>query len=220
MKLGWSFWANLSTRRKRIFSFLFIFVLIIIITIIGALVPTNAQQSKELFNQVNQTVTDNKASGLLAPSIFINNFSLCLLMFLPLLGCFIGLVIMFNTGYVIGAELRYEASTSNAGTAAASVHPSAAVLILALALATFLCEYVSYAIGVSESIWLTRRITQIRWGELKTEAQIRWRLFHNIRQTRWGELRRELKYTAILIGVVAVLLTIGAIVETYSLYLA
>lgn len=193
MKLNWSFWTKLSSRRKRIYSFIFVLALIIFVTIIGALVPTSAQQSKDITDSVNQTVTNNKASGTLAPSIFINNFSLCLLMFLPLVGSIIGLIIMFNTGYIIGGELRYAASTTNA-SAAASVQPSTAILILVLAFVTFLCEYVSYTIGISESIWLYRRLTQRRWSELK--------------------------YTAILIGIVAILLTIGAIVEAYSLYIA
>jgi len=193
MKISWSFWTKLSPRQKRIYSFMFILALIILVTIIGALVPTSPQESKDITNSVNQTVINNKASGTLAPSIFINNFLLCLLMFIPLAGSVIGLVLMFNTGYIIGAEIRYEASTANAGTAVASIQPSTAILVLVLALVTFACEYISYAIGISESIWLFRRLLQKRWGELKN--------------------------TGILIGIVALLLTIGALIEAYSLYI-
>jgi hypothetical protein len=67
------------------------------------------------------------------------------------------------------------------------------ILTLALIAATFLCEYISYSIGISESLWLFRRLLQRRW--------------------------REVKVTAILIGVVALLLTVGAIVETLALSL-
>jgi uncharacterized membrane protein SpoIIM required for sporulation len=193
MKISWSFWTKLSSRQKRIYSFLFILALIILVSVIGALVPTSPRESKDITNSVNQTVIDNKASGTLAASIFINNFLLCLLMFIPLVGSVIGFVLLFNTGYVIGAELRYEASTANVGTAAASIQPSTALLILVFALLTFACEYFSYAIGTSESIWLFRRLQQGRW--------------------------RELKNTGLLIGLVAVLLTIGALVEAYSLYI-
>ncbi len=194
MKIRWSFWTKLSPRQKRIYSFFFILALMILVTVIGALVPTSPQESKEITNAVNQTVIDNKSSGTLAPAIFINNFLLCLLMFIPLAGSAIGLVIMFNTGYVIGAEFRYEVSTANAGPAIANIQPSTAILILVFAFVTFACEYISYAIGTSESIWLFRRLVQRRWGELKN--------------------------TGILVGIVALLLTIGALVEAYSLYLA
>ena len=168
-------------------------MLIILVTVLGALVPTSPQESKDITNSVNQTVIDNKASGTLEASIFINNFLLCLLMFVPLVGSIIGFVILVNTGYIIGAEIRYQASTANVGTAAASIQPSTAILILVFALVTFACEYVSYAIGISESIWLFRRLQQRHWRELKT--------------------------TGILIGIVAVLLIIGALVEAHSLYI-
>jgi asparagine N-glycosylation enzyme membrane subunit Stt3 len=52
-------------------------------------------------------------------------------------------------------------------------------------------EYVSYSIGIAESAWLFRRLTQRRFGELKN--------------------------TGILIGVVAILLISGALVETFAL---
>ena len=195
MKFGLpSFWMNISSRRKRIYSFLFILFLVVIVTVIGALVPTTPQQAQDITNQVNQTVINGKDNGTLAPSIFINNFSLCLLMFLPLVGSLIGLAIMANTGYVIGAELRYQLSQPNTAASTSSVTPSNAFLILALAAVTFICEYVSYSIGISESIWLFRRLTQKRW--------------------------MELKYTGILIGITAILLTAGALAEAYAIGLA
>lgn len=52
----------------------------------------------------------------------------------------------------------------------------------------FWIEFIAYSIAISESIWLFRRLTQKRY--------------------------RELKNTAILIGVCAALLAIGAIVES------
>ena len=192
MSTRWSFWTKLSPRKKRLYSFLFILILTIVVTIIGALVPTTPQQAKEITDQVNQTVIDNKASGALAPSIFLNNFPICLLMFIPIAGAVIGLVILFNTGYILGAEIRYT-STLPASNSSVNLNPTTAILILVFAAATFACEYISYAIGMTESIWLFRRLLQRRW--------------------------RELKYTGILIGITAVLLTIGAIVEAYSLYL-
>jgi hypothetical protein len=68
---------------------------------------------------------------------------------------------------------------------------STVFLLLVLVVLTFVLEYVSYSIAISESIWLFRRLTQRRW--------------------------RELKNTGILIGLCALLLTIGALVETWAI---
>ena len=111
-------------------------------------------------------------------------------MFIPVVGAIIGLFIMFSTGVAIGAILSVQ-STAGTSAAAANIDPTTAILVLASAGLVFLLEYVSYSIGISESIWLFRRLTQRRW--------------------------RELKNTAILIGICALLLTIGAIIETYAI---
>ena len=70
--------------------------------------------------------------------------------------------------------------------------PSTAILALTLIAVVFTIEYVSYSTGMSESIWLFRRITQRTW-------------------------RRELKNLAILIGIVAILLIVGAVIETLTI---
>ncbi|MGE5575479.1 MAG: hypothetical protein ACM3UL_05030, partial [Ignavibacteria bacterium] len=67
--------------------------------------------------------------------------------------------------------------------------PTTAVLALLFIGLTFLLEYVSYSIAISESVWLFRRLRQRRWSELKI--------------------------TGILIGLVGILLIIGAVVETW-----
>ena len=67
-------------------------------------------------------------------------------------------------------------------------HPLSALLTLAIYPFTWL-EFASYSIAITESIWLLRRLLQGRW--------------------------RELKNTAILIGICAVLLLIAAIFETW-----
>jgi hypothetical protein len=66
--------------------------------------------------------------------------------------------------------------------------PLLEILILILT-PVFWLEFASYSIGITESIWLFRRLLQQRWGELKN--------------------------TVILIGVCAGLLAVGAIVETW-----
>ena len=188
MNTPFSFWNNASPRRKRIYSIVFMLVLAILATLMGTLVPLSAHDAQVINDGVNQTVTTNEANGTLIPSIFLNNFGLCLVMFIPLAGAVFGLFIMFNTGIALGAELRVQ-SASASTVAAANISATTAVIGLLFIGLTFLLEYVSYSIGISESVWLFRRLTQRRWGELKN--------------------------TGILIGVVAALLITGAVVETW-----
>ncbi len=188
MNIPLPFWNNASPRRKRIFSIIFMLVLAILVTLIGTLVPISAQDAKQINDSLNQTVTTNRANGTLIQSIFINNFGLCLAMFIPLAGAVFGLYVLFSTGIALGAEFRTQtAGTSTA--AAANISATTAITALLFIGLVFLLEYVSYSIAISESVWLFRRLSQRRWGELKT--------------------------TGILIGVVAALLITGAIVETW-----
>ena len=150
--------------------------------------PLSASESQQIYNRINQTRT--QAPVQLAESIFLNNFPLCLGMFIPLFGAVFGLFVMFSTGIALGAELRVE-SASNVGSTP-TISPSTAILALFVIGLVFLIEYVSYAIGMSESLWLFRRLMQRRW-------------------------QLELKDAAILIGICAVLLTIGAIIETLGI---
>jgi len=189
MKLGYpSFWRNASSRRKRMYFFIFIFVVAVLVTVAGAFVPLSNQESQQILNTLNQTLTQDQAKGALAASIFTNNFSLCLGMFIPLAGAFFGLFVLFNTGVALGAEIRIE-STGNIPGGVASIQPSTAVFVLTLIAAVFLLEYVSYSIGIGESIWLFRRLMQRRW--------------------------RELRNAGILIGICAALLVAGALLETW-----
>jgi len=188
MNIPLSFWKNASLKRKRIYSIIFMLVLAIAATLLGTLVPLSAQDAKQINDSLNQTVTTNTANGTLVPSIFLNNFGLCLAMFIPLAGAVFGLFIMFNTGIALGAELRVQNATA-ASAAVPNISPTTAIIGLLFIGLTFLLEYVSYSIGIAESVWLYRRLTQRRW--------------------------RELKNTGILIGIVAALLITGAVVETW-----
>lgn len=188
------FWIEASPRRKRIYSAMFVFALTIVALIAGFAVPISPEYAQEIYKQLNQTITEGKATGTLAPSIFLNNFLLCLAMFIPLAGIGIGLFIMFSTGLAFRAVFEAQLAMGVSTGSAASFDFSTAILALVLIGITFVAEFVSYSIGMSESVWLFRRLTQRRWGELKTTAK--------------------------LIGVVALLLTIGAIVETLALAIA
>jgi hypothetical protein len=188
MNIPFPFWNNASPRRKRIYTVIFMLALAILATLVGTLVPISAQDAKTINDGVNQTVTTNKANGTLIPSIFLNNFGLCLVMFIPLAGAVFGLFIMFNTGIALGAELRVQ-SASASTVSASSLSATTAVLGLLFIGLTFLLEYVSYSIAISESVWLFRRLTQRRFSEFKI--------------------------TGILIAVVAAFLITGAVVETW-----
>jgi hypothetical protein len=194
MEFDLPFWKNASPKRKRIYSTVFIFIITIVTTLSGMLVQLSPSDAKMITDQVNQTTTQYTGVAL-AEHIFINNFGICLAMFIPLAGAAIGLFILFDTGIAFRAIFDTQAASgfSSSAAAASGIDASTAFLLLGFVGLTFLLEYVSYSIGITESIWLFRRITQKRW--------------------------REVKNTAILIGVVAVLLTVGAIVETYALAL-
>jgi len=193
MNIDISFWKNASPKGKRFYSLTFIFVLSIAATLVGMLVPLSQNEAQLISDQVNQTVTENTANGTLIQTILLNNFSLCLLMFIPLAGLAIGLFILFSTGMAIRAIFDIQSATAVSGAASADIQASTAILALVMVGLTFLLEYVSYSLAMTESVWLFRRIMQKRW--------------------------RELKNTAICIGIVALLLVLGAIVETLALSL-
>ncbi len=192
MNLNLPFWKNTSPKRKRIYSTLFIFMLAILVTVVGVLVPLSPQEEQIVNDQVNQTLIQGQASNSLATNIFLNNFLLCLAMFIPLAGLPIGLFIMFSSGQAFRAIFDVVSANANgfSSTTTQNISASTATLVLVLIALTFLFEFVSYSIGMMESVWLFRRLKQRRW--------------------------RELKNAALLIGLVALLLTLGAIVETWA----
>ncbi len=177
-----SFWTKASTKRKRLYSLLFIFVMSVVVTYAGTLVPLSTEDATTIYNQVNQTLTENNDFASLTGAIFVNNFSLCLIMFIPVAGAVFGFFTLFSTGTAIGAISMVQG------------FPAILQLILLMITPIFWLEFVSYSVGMTESIWLFRRLTQRRW--------------------------RELKWTAIAIGVTAGLLAIGAVVEAWLILAA
>ena len=188
------FWKEASPRRKRFYSILIVLIMAVLATIIGMMVPVSPETARIISDQLNQTVTEGQARGTLNLDIFINNFPLCLLMFIPLVGFGIGMFILFSTGQAFRAVFDIQAASGAANTASADISATTAILVLVLVGAVFLLEYVSYSIGMAESIWLFRRLMQNKW-------------------------RSELKWLAFFIGIVALLLIIGAVVETFALSL-
>ena len=162
------FWKVASQRRKRIYSITFVLALSILATLIGLLVPVSPQEAQLISDQLNQTVTNGTANGTLITDIFLNNFPLCLLMFVPLAGFGIGMFILFSTGQAFRAVFEIQAANGVATASSVDISATTAILALSLIGAVFLLEYVSYAIGMAESIWLFRRLLQNRWkSEIK-----------------------------------------------------
>jgi len=176
MKLDLSFWTNASTRRKRIYTFLLILVGAIVLTAIGASIPISHSAATQFYDQLNQTVSQQKANGTVPQFIFLNNFRICLIFFIPIVGPLFGVLTFVSTGYGIGAEAQVLG------------FPPLLYVFAELLNPIFWIEFTAYSIAIGESIWLLRRLIQKRYGELKTAA--------------------------ILIGVCAVLLVVGAIVES------
>jgi hypothetical protein len=182
------FWRNASSKRKRIYTIMFMFLIAVSLTLIGSLVPLSPQYAKEINDSINQTRNQGLEDGTLIPAIFLNNFGLCLLMFIPIAGAALGLFILFNTGLAFSAEIQVQSAAASS-TPLPNISPITAIIALLVFGLVFALEYISYSIGIAESIWLYRRLRQRKWGELKNAA--------------------------ILIGIVAALLIVGAVVETW-----
>ncbi len=171
------------------------FLLAVLATIVGFMIPVSQSEAQIISDQLNQTVTQGTQNGTLIPDIFLNNYRLCLLMFIPLAGAALGLGILFFTGQAFRAVLEIQASGGAAAAssaAAANMTASAAILTLVMIALVFLLEYVSYTIAMTESVWLFRRLLQNKW-------------------------KGELKYLLIFIGTVTAFLIIGAVVETLTI---
>jgi len=177
MKIDVSFWKNASRRRKRIYLILGVFILGVLLTVIGSFIPIPTDQANMISQQLNQTLNEGRATNTLTQAIFINNFLICLLMFVPVLGFAAGMFILFDTGLALSAI----ASTQG--------YPAYLAILSLVITPVFWLEFAAYSIAMAESIWLFRRLLQRRW--------------------------RELKWTAIFIGVCAGLLALGAVVEVW-----
>ena len=181
MKIDLSFWTTASSKRKRIYSIIIIFVLAFIVTVIGSYIPISHQDALSISNSLNSTVNTHKSNGSLTEYIFINNFSIDLVMFIPIIGPIIGFIILGNTGVALGAISSVQG------------YPVWVELLSLILTPVFWLEFIAYSTAIAESIWLTRRLMQRRWLELKN--------------------------TAILIGICAAILIVSAIIEVWLISL-
>lgn len=142
-------WSSASTRRKRLLSIVAVFIVAVVVTVLGTFVPMSAQEARQASNDFNQTFTTVRDQGVLVQFIFGQNLLICLLMFVPIIGPVLGLLIMFDTG------------TLTAAIATSQGIPA----VLALAI-TFIpigfIEFTAYSTAMAESVWLFRRLLQGR----------------------------------------------------------
>jgi hypothetical protein len=158
MKLDLSLWKNASSKRKRIYLIIFMFIIAFVVTIVGSFVPISHSDAQTINNQLNDTLNAHKSNGTLTEYIFLNNFEICLLMFVPVIGPVLGLIILFDTGVALGA------------IASVQGYPVAIGLLSLILTPIFWLEFTAYSTAMAESIWLLRRLTQRRLLELKNTA--------------------------------------------------
>lgn len=144
------FWMNASPRRKRILSTIAVLIVALMITVTGSLLPIDPQEAERINSNLDQTVTSLNENGALMQFIFGNNFFICLLMFVPIVGPLLGCYILFNTGAVIGA------------IATAGGYPLMLAFVALFVTPVAWLEFVAYSVSMGESVWLFRRILQGR----------------------------------------------------------
>lgn len=172
-----SVWNSASARRKRIYSVIGVLIVSVIVSAVGSLVPVDPQTAKQISDDLNQTIESASQSGTLTQDILGQNFLICLLMFVPVLGPILGLYALFNTGMAAGAV----ATLQNL--------PPILVLFALMITPVFWLEFAAYSTAMAESVWLFRRLLQRRG-------------------------LHELRNTSMFISICAVLLVVGAVVET------
>ncbi|HSV50056.1 MAG TPA: stage II sporulation protein M [Candidatus Acidoferrales bacterium] len=155
MKLNLSFWRSASPKKERLYSILLVFIVAFSAMVIGSFAMVGHNQAKNISNNLNQTLSEHLTDNDLAEYIFLNNFQILLLMFIPLVGAGLGLIILYETGVVLSAL--------------ATVHgyPAYIAVLTLLTTPVFWLEFAAYSIAMAESIWIFRCLLRRRWGELK-----------------------------------------------------
>lgn len=126
--LGWRQW-------KRVFLLMLIFVIIVIA--IGSSSSLSINQSSDILREF-----ENNLPEIDTNPIFANNFLISSIMFIPLFGLVIGVIILHTTGVVIAAT-------------GMSVDIPGIFLLLSLLVFPFSwLEFISYAAAMTQSIFI------------------------------------------------------------------
>jgi hypothetical protein len=135
--LGWRQWKWL---------FLMNLLFVIIIIAIGSSSSLNTSEGEEILESFESNLPD-----IATTPIFINNFLIAVIMFIPFLGPLMGTIILHTTGVVIAAT-------------AMSVNLSGVWLLLGLLIFPFAwLEFISYSIAITQSIFLVIGLLRSRF---------------------------------------------------------
>jgi hypothetical protein len=139
--LALNFWNNFPSKIKRILTIVIFFFISFIITIAGALTPLSLSDANDINQEIDQIRTNASAQ-----LIFGNNFMICLIMFIPVVGPIFGGYALYNTGIVIAAQ------SITAGLPPLTVFFSLFIFPFAW------LEFLAYSTAFAESCWLIWRI--------------------------------------------------------------
>lgn len=145
-------WRGIDPKIKRILTIIIFLLLSLTVTVAGILTPLSTGERETLNRELGQVQEGMRGMDLLHSTIaiFQNNFLICLTMFIPIVGQFFGLYVLYSTGLVI-----------TAASLDPSYHPLSAFLSV-LILPFGWMEFVSYSIALSESSWLLWSIVRRR----------------------------------------------------------
>jgi len=128
---------NIYLSRSFIRAFIIAVIVIFSVLLLASFLGFNS--SPETADQI-ATEVENLAATTTWTDIFLNNFGLTLVTFVPFFGIFFALYVQFNTGYILGAL----AQAYNIGNVQATLS------ILASPIG--LLEYSAYTLALAESI--------------------------------------------------------------------
>ena len=156
MALG--LWRRFSAKTKRILVIVAFFVLSVIMTTAGILTPL----SDEEIDAFGRELEDTQSSVRSMPTtqqvsfIFGNNFMICLVGFVPVIGPIFESYVLYSTGVVITGYSMYKHY---------QVNPLMLFFSLFLFPFTWL-EFLAYSTAMAESFWLFWRVIK-RKGKLE-----------------------------------------------------
>jgi hypothetical protein len=147
MSMMLEFWQSLPSRAKRIITIGIFFAVAILVTASGTLTPLSRKEAEDINTSYNQTTSTLNSMSFFnkVTYIFGNNFMICLLAFVPLVGALFEFYVLYSTGVVIAAISYNQA-------------PPLLVLLMLFIFPYAWLEFLAYSTGIAESFWLFWRI--------------------------------------------------------------
>ena len=134
-------WKNFPSKTKRILTILAFFLLSLVITIAGIFAPLSYDEANEIYQELEKT-----RQNISVQLIFGNNFMICLIMFVPVVGPIFGGYALYNTGVGITAQSVIKRFPPLAAFFSLFIFPFAWF------------EFIAYSTALAESFWMIWRI--------------------------------------------------------------